>query len=246
MEIPKISLLTPIFNRHKFLNLMICNLSCFDYPRELISWEILDSRSKDNKKGKKLFENDKQIKFLQEDLGIKIKYIYVDKSMSIGEKRNYLSKNADNKIMINLDSDDIYFPTYLKYSVMNLKETKVGLTGSNQMLFFDVKNDKYFAISCSALRQIHEGTMCYTKKHWRAMGGYEISSQGEGASMIDNMNEKNITNLKIDNLMICVVHNENTIDKEKFLKGKTEIKLRKEHLMLPHFLVAKNCVNINK
>jgi len=244
MEIPKISLLTPIFNRHKFLNLMICNLSCFDYPRELITWEILDSRSKDNKKGKKLFENDKQIKFLQEDLGIKIKYIYVDKSMSIGEKRNYLSKNADNKIMINLDSDDIYFPTYLKYSVMNLKEKKVGLTGSNQMLFFDVKNDKYYAISCDALRQIHEASMCYTKKHWRAMGGYEISSQGEGASMIDNMNEKNITNLKIDNLMICVCHNENTIDKEKFLEDKTEIKLRKEHQMLPHFLVAKNCVGI--
>jgi len=244
MEIPKISLLTPIFNRHKFLNLMICNLSCFDYPRELITWEILDSRSKDNKKGKKLFENQNQINFLQEDLGIKIKYTYIDKPLQIGEKRNYLSKNADNKIMINLDSDDIFFPSYLKCSVMNLKQTKVGLTGSNQMLFFDVKNDKYYAINCGALRQIHEGTMCYTKKHWRAMGGFENSSQGEGASMIDNMNEKNITNLKIDNLMICVCHPDNTIDKEKFLKGKTEIKLRKEHQMLPHFLVAKNCVGI--
>ena len=143
MEIPKISLLTPIFNRHKFLNLMICNLSCFDYPRELITWEILDSRSKDNKKGKKLFENQNQINFLQEDLGIKIKYTYIDKPLQIGEKRNYLSKNADNKIMINLDSDDIFFPSYLKCSVMNLKQKKVGLTGSNQMLFFDVKNDKY-------------------------------------------------------------------------------------------------------
>ena len=244
MEIPKISLLTPIFNRHKFLNLMICNLSCFDYPRELITWEILDSRSKDNKKGKKLFENQNQINFLQEDLGIKIKYTYVDKQMSIGEKRNYLSKNADNKIMINLDSDDIYFPTYLKYSIMNFKQKKVGLCGSNQMLFYDVKNEKYYAISCSAKRQIHEATFCYSKKHWKAMGGYESNSQGEGCKMIDNMNENNIANLPIDRLMICVCHPDNTIDKEKFLKGKTEVTLNPQHKMLPHFLVAKNCVGI--
>jgi hypothetical protein len=110
------------------------------------------------------------------------------------------------------------------------------------MLFFDVKNEKYYAISCSALRQVHEAAMCYTKKHWKAMGGFESSSQGEGAAMIDYMNENNIANLPIEKLMICVVHNENTIDKEKFLKDKTEIRLSPQHMMLPHFLVAKNCV----
>ena len=242
MEIPKISLLTPIYDRHKFLNLMICNISCFDYPRELITWEILDSRSRDGKKGKRLFENQEQVKFLERDLRIKIKYTYLDKKMSIGEKRNYLSKNADNKIMINMDSDDIMFPTYLKYSVMNLKQKRVGLTSSNQMLFFDVKNEKFYAISCSALRQLHEGCMCYSKKHWKAMGGFEGSSQGEGAAMIDYMNENNIANLPIEKLMICVCHPDNTIDKEKFLKDKTEIKLHPQMMMLPHFLVAKNCV----
>jgi len=242
MEIPPISLLTPIFDRNKFLNLMICNISCFDYPRELITWEILDSKSKDGKKGKKLFENQEQINFLQKDLGIHIKYTYLDKPMQIGEKRNYLSKNADNKIMINMDSDDIMFPSYLKFSVMNLKQQRVGLTGSNQMLFYDVKNEKFYAISCSALRQLHEASFCYTKKHWKKMGGYETNSQGEGCKMIDGMWEKNIANLPIEKLMICVCHPENTIDKEKFLQGKTEIRLHPQMMMLPHFQVAKNIV----
>jgi hypothetical protein len=110
------------------------------------------------------------------------------------------------------------------------------------MLFFDVKNEKFYAISCSAKRQVHEGTMCYSKKHWKAMGGFEGSSQGEGAAMIDYMNENNIANLPIEKLMICVCHPDNTIDKEKFLKDKTEIKLHPQMMMLPHFQVAKNCI----
>ena len=214
IKCPPISILTPAYDRRNFLSLMFCNISCFDYPKQLITWEILDTYSKDGKRAEPLFIDDNEVKTFEKQLNIKIKYTYLKKKMEIGEKRNYLSKNADNKIMINLDSDDLYFPSYLKYSLYLKYSKNVSLTGSNQMLFFNVKNNKFYAISCSTLRQMHEATFCYTKKWWRATGGYEKSSQGEGASMVDYMNPNKIANGNIDGMMCCIVHPNNTIDKE--------------------------------
>ena len=47
MEFPKISILTPTYNRRKFLPLMIHNIISFDYDKKLIEWVIYDD-NKDN------------------------------------------------------------------------------------------------------------------------------------------------------------------------------------------------------
>ena len=120
-EWPKISILTPLYNRNKWLPLMICNLEQFDYPKHLIEWCILDS--KDGDEDVRLLENQKIIDLCQKRLGrIKLNYKYVPKKMTIAEKRTYLAKKMmTNKWFANMDSDDIYFPQYLKYSIQNLK-----------------------------------------------------------------------------------------------------------------------------
>ena len=240
MEIPKISILTPTYDRTKFLPLMICNIENFDYPKELITWEILDSFSFKGKRAQKLFKSENEIKALEKQLNIKIKYKYVEKTMSIGKKRNYLSKHSTEKIMINMDSDDIYLPTYLIYSTHLLKTNNANLTGSNSMLFYD--GSKFYAIQCKAKRQIHEATMCYTKKHWKSSNGYSNSSQGEGAGMIDNFNENKIINGEIHHMMVCVVHNNNTIDKNKFLTDKMIIEVNDKELP-PQLDIVKNLLS---
>ena len=241
MEIPRISILTPTYDRKKFLPLMICNIENFDYPKELITWEILDSFSFKGKRAEKLFKSENEIKALEKQLNIKIKYKYVEKTMSIGQKRNYLSKHSTEKIMINMDSDDIYLPTYLIYSTHLLKTNNANLTGSNSMLFYD--GSKFYAIQCEAKRQIHEATMCYTKKHWKSSNGYSNSSQGEGAGMIDNFNENKIINGEIIHMMICVVHNNNTIDKNKFLTDKMIFEINKDEIPPPQIEMVKNLLS---
>ena len=101
-EWPKISILTPLYNRNKWLPLMICNLEHFDYPKHQIEWCILDS--KDGDEDVKLLQNQKIIDLLQKRLGkIKLNYEYVPKKMTIAEKRTYLAEYKSinlNKIVL--------------------------------------------------------------------------------------------------------------------------------------------------
>ena len=121
-----------------------------------------------------------------------------------------------------MDDDDIYFPTYIKHSIETLKSSKSGLVGSNHMLFiYPHHNYKMSKIQCGAKRQIHEATMCFTKKYFRSMPGFVKSSQGEGASMID-FNEKNAEYTDIGKCMICFSHKDNSVSKEQFYKYRIE------------------------
>ena len=220
---PKISILTPLYNRNKWLPLMLCNLESFDYPAEQIEWCILDS--KDGEEDVRFLENQKIIDLLQKRLGkIKLNYEYIPNKMTIAEKRTYLAKNMmSHNWFANLDSDDIYFPGYLKYSISQLKTFKKGLSSSNQMLFLFPHYDfKICAIKCQAVRQCHEACMVGTKKYLRSMNYFnKKETKGEGASVIDG-NENNVINLDIQHLMICVCHNNNTCSKEMFKEANVQ------------------------
>jgi len=217
MDLPEVSILTPVYDRKKFLPLMISNMTHIQYPKNKLEWVILDSWSKDGKVGEPLFKSEEEIAFYSRVISIRIKYIYRKEALSIGKKRNMLVKEAKYKYCINIDSDDIYLPHYILYSVRELIKNKKECCGSPQMLFLYPNDDyKVTGINCPALRQIHEATMCHTKKHHKRMGGYSTNSQGEGAKMVDGCNEKLFLKTDITKCMICVCHDNNTIGKDDF------------------------------
>jgi hypothetical protein len=210
-----ISILTPIYNRTKWLKLMIFNIQNLQYDKSKLEWIILDS--KDGDKHVKLFENDLQRKEVEKQVGIPIKYYYENHKMTIGQKRNKLTKLASYKICANMDSDDYYFPTWLSHSMELMKSEKhCSLVGTKGMIFcYPFDNFKMTGIECYQKRMIHESGMLYTKKHWKQMGGFEKTSQGEGTSMIDH-NEKCCLCSDVSKVIVCICHNDNTIDKERF------------------------------
>lgn len=120
-----------------------------------------------------------------------------------------------------MDDDDIYQNQYIEYSYNQLKLNKVSLVGSNQMIFtYPHYNYEITGLNCGENKEmIHEATLLFTKKYFRSMGGFQNSSQGEGKNIILNQ-DKNVLNLDINNLMICVCHKNNTIDKERFINNK--------------------------
>ena len=220
-----ITILTPTYNRKKFLPLMICNVEEFEeYDKSLINWLILDSYSTKGEEAEPLL-NPSQLKELQKRLHpIKVEYHYLKKAMTIGEKRNWLSKNAKTKYLINMDSDDVYVPEYLHYSVNLLKKHKRECCGSPQMIFMYPKDEyKTTFISCPALRQIHEATMCYTKKHFKRMGGYQTHGFGEGAKMIDGCKEDIFVCSQVASCMLCICHDDNSVNKDKWNDDKKRI-----------------------
>lgn len=217
MDLPHCSVLTPVYDRKKFLPLMISNMINIQYPKNKLEWVILDSWSKDGKVAEPLFKSEEEIRHYSRIISIHIRYIYRPEAVSIGKKRNMLVKEARHKYCINMDSDDIYLPHYILYSVRELIKNKKECCGSPQMLFvYPNDNYKITGINCPSLRQIHEATMCHTKKHHKRMGGYATNSQGEGAKMIDGCNEKVFLKTDITKCMVCVAHEDNTIGKDGF------------------------------
>lgn len=218
-----ISILTPTYNRSKFLPLIKYNIISQLYDHSKIEWFIYDD-------GPEPFFSSETLENTKKELSpIKIKYHYDKNKKSIGYKRNYLVKNASHKILAMMDDDDIYFPTYLTkyYSIM--KEKKVGLVGSPEMLFiFPRLNYHVSFIKCIAERQIHEATMLFTKNYYRSMPGFDDGNRGEGAKMID-FNEKNVYMASVSDCMMCISHNNNTIPKDKFKKQKIDVKLLDEN-----------------
>jgi len=240
-ELPNISVLIPCYLRRKFKPLILCNLRHMDYPKNKMEVVILHDGPED------LFISKEEIEFFETNLlGAKLKYVYEkDKRRSIGEKRNKLVKMAQHKIVAMMDSDDIYLPSYLRYSVSALKQYKAGITSSASMCFIYPEMDwRLTAIRCGYKFQGHEAVMVFTKKHFNSMGGFvskgKESNMGEGAKLI-SYNEKNMINLDICRMMICVAHKGevdgegNTINKDRFADAKFEASLNE----LPHLEVLK-------
>jgi glycosyltransferase involved in cell wall biosynthesis len=202
MEYPNVSILMPSYNRRKFLPLIAHNLMNMDYDKSKLEWCIFDD-------GAEPLFTDETLKQTRKLLSpLKIVYKYDKKKHDIGVKRN------------------IYFSSYIKHSVETLKNNKAGLVGSNHMLFiYPEHNYKMSMIQCQAKRQIHEATMCFTKKYFNSMPGFAKSSLGEGAKMIDN-NENNTAYTNIKRSMICFCHSGNSFNKEQFYKYKIDIRLK--------------------
>ena len=220
-----ISILTPTYNRSRFLKLIIYNIKNQIYDHSKLEWFVYDDGPEPFFTDETLLESKKYLH------PIKIKYHYDKNKQSIGYKRNFLVKHATYKIVAMMDDDDIYFSNYISTSYDLLKTKKVGLVGSPEMLFIYPKlNFVITTLKCKAERQIHEATMVFTKKYYASMPGFEGSSRGEGAKMID-YNENNVAMTSVSDCMICVAHNNNTINKDDFSKTRTKLKIHnKEYI----------------
>jgi glycosyltransferase involved in cell wall biosynthesis len=207
-DYPMISILTPTYNRSKFLPLYVYNLVSQSYPHNKLEVCIYDD-------GEEPFCKVQELRELIYPM--KLVYHYNRVKKTIGEKRNYLVKKlASSKICIMIDDDDIYLNDYIKNSYETLRDNKAGLVGSNGMIFTYPKDSfKMTGIKCKEIFQIHEATMCFSKKYFNSMGGFSKSSQGEGGKFI--LDRKNgIVETDIRDCMICVAHDGNTVDKNQF------------------------------
>jgi glycosyltransferase involved in cell wall biosynthesis len=234
-DCPMISVLIPTYNRRKFLPLIISNLRQMDYPKDKMEVCFIDD-------GKEtLIESQHAKQFCESLLPINVRYHrFSARHLSIGEKRNKLVKMATHKICANMDDDDLYMPTYLRYAVSVLQHYKVGIVHSPQMIFCYPNDDfKTTAIVCEAKRQGHEATQVFTKKHFNSMGGYTKNSKGEGAKMVD-FNEKKCRCLDVRMCMMCICHNDNTINKDNFKDDSFKIESQMSE-PLKHLILE--CVN---
>jgi hypothetical protein len=210
-NLPKISILIPTYNRPNFIPFVLRNLLIQEYPHKLLQVVIHD---------------DGEIPFIQnyEEFSsaikpIKLKYIRNKTKLSIGEKRHKLIQNANNNLVVFMDDDDLYEPTYISHSFDTLKKNNSGCVGCNKMIFIypPYTKDDFYALDCGDNKKlIHEATLMMTKSWYNKTQGFLHSNKAEGLGLTESCKLKTISLTNPLYNMTAVVHGKNTIDKEKF------------------------------
>ena len=210
-NLPKISILIPTYNRPNFIPFVLRNLLIQEYPHKLLQVLIHD---------------DGEIPFIQnyEEFSdaikpIKLKYLRNKKKLTIGEKRHKLIQNANNNLVVFMDDDDLYEPTYISHSFETLKKNNAGCVGCNKMIFIypPYTKDDFYALDCGNDKQlIHEATLMFTKSWYNKTKGFINCNQAEGLGLTHSCKLKTIALTNPLYNMTAVVHSKNTINKDKF------------------------------
>jgi len=216
-DLPNISILMPTFERRKFLPFIIRNLKAQDYPHKKLQLVIHDDGTEP------LIED--YVTFKNAINPIKLKYIRNKNKLSIGCKRNLLVKNANNNIVVFMDDDDLYEPTYISHSYHTLKENKAGCVGCDKMiiLYPPYTKDDFYAIDCGNNKKlIHEATMMFHKSWYDKTKGFINCNRAEGLGITQSCKSKTIALTNPYLTMTAIVHGNNTIAKDKF-KGNNNL-----------------------
>jgi len=205
--IPIVSIVTPTYkNRIKFIPLMMKNVSKQLYQHDRLEWIVVGD---DKQETKDAFEL-RAFPTLRE-MGIICKYFKCDILDNIGDKRNFCVSMVTSEIIANMDDDDIYNQNYINESIRTMKEKKATIVGCRDMLiFYPNVGQKMIYIRGT---KIHEGTMCFQKKHWQKYK-FKSAIHAEGVTMVKG---KFFNEVDIKNVMTCISHNENTFDKSGLL-----------------------------
>ena len=217
--LPEITILVPTYNRAKFLPLFLMNLRNQIYPAHLLKVLIDDD-------GSERFIKENEMEDVKKLIHpIRLNYMYSTKKRSIGQKRNNLAKKCDTKVFCYIDDDDVYLPTAITHTYETMIKNKKSCAGSDKMVFCMTSDDfKIYGINCgNNVNLIHEGgCLMMTNKFFRASCGFENSSTGEGKTLFYGM-EKCVAITDISKVMLCIQHDNNTVDKKQFNKEENRI-----------------------
>jgi glycosyltransferase involved in cell wall biosynthesis len=190
-----VSIIIPTYNRKKFERLIEYNINCQDYSN-ILEVVIADDGDEDQN--------------LELKIKYPIKYIKCAR-MKIGEKRNILVSQCKGEYIAHMDTDDIYFSTYISYTMSVLERSKKDAAGTADMIFI-FANGKQGGMRNPYLSMANEATLIYKKTFWEQLGFSEQQSS-EGIQFLVGRHWQ-IAHTDIKKQMICICHSSNTVDKE--------------------------------
>ena len=223
-EFPFVSVITPTYNRRRFIPALIrCYLSQ-TYPKDRMEWIVLDDGSD---KVEDIFAD-----AVAKDQLQNFRYLYDDEKKNIGAKRNRLNRESKGEIIVAMDDDDFYFPERVHAAVQAFKRNpKFELAGSSEiyMYYSDIK--EIYKLGPYHANHAPNGTMAWRRSYASTHLYDEEVTHAEERSFLDNYKHP-MLQLDPKKVMLVMSHTENTFDKKKmrdepnpFVK-KTTMKLK--------------------
>jgi glycosyltransferase involved in cell wall biosynthesis len=215
MSRPFVSVLTPTYNRRKFIPWLIECFKAQDYPQNKMEWIILDDG------------NDKvEDIFMASGLN-NVRYYYEPEKMKIGAKRNKLNALAKGDIIVCLDDDDYYPPERVSHVVTRLNAHKtIEICGSSHLYlhYSDIK--QIYSVGPYGQQHCTNGTMGYRSSYIKTHKYDETVNNAEERSFL---NDYKVPMVQLDpmKVMLVISHSENTYDKIKLRDNNPMFKLTK-------------------
>lgn len=160
-DLPKVSIITPTYDRRHIFSLALYNFEHFNYPRDKLEWIIIDDTPSDKPQLDDIIPtNDKRIRYL--------KIADVDTKLTIAHKRNIGVQKASNDIIIHMDDDDYYPPNSVLSRVKTLIKYKpkgIQCVGCTKIGTYDLITKKSGSSSDGPI-SLSEASMAYTRSFW--------------------------------------------------------------------------------
>jgi glycosyltransferase involved in cell wall biosynthesis len=219
---PFVSVITPTYNRRKFIpSLIACYLSQ-TYPKNRMEWIVYDD-------GEDSVE-DIFTKFAPKLPNLR--YIREAEKKTIGTKRNRLNVEARGDIIVAMDDDDYYFPERVQAVVTAFKQQpKVELAGSSEIYMYFSDSKEIYKLGPYNPNHATNGTMGWRKSYSDAHLYDETVTHAEEKSFLESYKHPMIQ-LNPMKVMLVMSHSENTFDKRKLREDKQNPFVKKTSMKL--------------
>lgn len=208
-KLPLVSILTPTFNRRKFIHQYLRNIKKQDYKGPI---EVLIADDGDDK---------------IEDLIPKntiFRYIKMPEKKPIGYKRNLLCNEAKGEILINMDDDDFYPSTRVSHAVEQLDKSQAYIAGCSLNYLYD---NTHGVTKCGPKSLYHAvaGTFAFFKEYLSKNKFNDYDETGEEVNFTHHFTNP-LIQLNSFQTILIICHDQNTYNKDHLLKLKTKFLLK--------------------
>ena len=225
MERAFVSVLTPTYNRRKFIPYAIKCYEAQTYPKDRMEWIILD-------------DGTDSVEDLFKNLKIpNLRYIRLDKKHLIGAKRNILHKEAKGDIFVSMDDDDYYHPDRVRHVVIKFAQNPtIQLAGSSLLYIYYSDNKKIYKLGPYGPNHCTNGTMAVRKQYANTHLYDETVTHAEEKSFLESYKNPMIQ-LDPMKVMLVISHSQNTFDKKAIREQKSQF-VNETTLTLKNFMRA--------
>src|SRR5690606_5500947 len=154
LKLPLVSCIMPTYNRRKFVPFAVRYFLRQQYPnKELV---VVD-------------DGTDPVEDLIPD-GDNIRYIRLEKKISLGEKLNIACENARGEIIAHWDDDDWYDPQRLGYQINVIQNGGADVCGINQLLYLNIttKHAYQYKYPSNQRTWLLGSSLVYTKSLWHS------------------------------------------------------------------------------
>jgi glycosyltransferase involved in cell wall biosynthesis len=221
---PFVSVCTPTFNRRPFIQMMF---QCFrnqTYPKDRMEWIIVDDGT--DKISDLVYASDIP----------QIKYISLDKKVSLGEKRNIMHKHIKGSIVVYMDDDDYYPPERVQHAVARLMEVPSALcAGSSEMYIYFKHINKMYQSGPFSPTHATAATFAFRAELLKQTQFENTAALAEEKAFLKNYT---IPFVQLDSLKTILVfsHDQNTFDKKRLLNQGSSVVFKESDKTVDMFI----------